>query len=164
MLTKHTLGMCSVSRPAEPVITVFILEHICFSVQHSPFTTVGEALWFSSRLRFEKSVDNETVREFIEEVLPLAIPDAFVLQILLVGFWSPWVAILLLLHVHGNENLDMSSTADIHCICSQTGDDQSSWSSFQAHILSAVSGLHMARRFELHMGAEFGLATQMTAH
>lgn len=35
---------------------------------HSPFTTVGEALWFSSRLRFEKSVDNETVREFIEEI------------------------------------------------------------------------------------------------
>lgn len=35
---------------------------------HSPFTTVGEALWFSSRLRFVKSVDDQTVREFIEEI------------------------------------------------------------------------------------------------
>ena len=37
-------------------------------LQHSPFTTVGEALWISARLRFDNTVDNKTVKAFIEEV------------------------------------------------------------------------------------------------
>ncbi|KAK9794008.1 hypothetical protein WJX73_008792 [Symbiochloris irregularis] len=35
---------------------------------HAPLTTVHEALLFSSRLRFTNEVDNETVKEFVEEV------------------------------------------------------------------------------------------------
>lgn len=35
---------------------------------HAPYTTVGEALWISSRLRFDKSVTDETVKLFINEV------------------------------------------------------------------------------------------------
>ena len=53
---------------------------------HSPFTTVGEALWFSSRLRFEKSVDNETVKEFIEEV-PFIRSTTFSERELHAGLW-----------------------------------------------------------------------------
>ena len=37
-------------------------------MQHSPCTTVGEALWISARLRFGREVDNATVRAFIAEV------------------------------------------------------------------------------------------------
>jgi len=36
--------------------------------QHCPFTTVKEALWLSGRLRADRSVSNETVMAFIEEV------------------------------------------------------------------------------------------------
>ena len=37
-------------------------------LQHSPRTTVGEALWMSARLRFGRDVSNATVRAFILEV------------------------------------------------------------------------------------------------
>ena len=39
-----------------------------FDVQHSPFTTVGEALWISARLRFDKTVSDATVKLFIQEI------------------------------------------------------------------------------------------------
>ena len=43
-------------------------DQLCVGVQ----TTVHEALMFSSRLRFTNEVDNETVKEFVEEVRPPA--------------------------------------------------------------------------------------------
>ena len=45
---------------------MFMFIGIC--VQHSPCTTVGEALWISARLRFGREVDNATVKAFIAEV------------------------------------------------------------------------------------------------
>ena len=39
-------------------------------------TTVHEALMFSSRLRFTNEVDDETVKEFVEEVSPLILKQS----------------------------------------------------------------------------------------
>jgi hypothetical protein len=41
-------------------------------LQHSPNTTVGEALWISARLRTGNDVDDVTVMAFIAEV-PLSL-------------------------------------------------------------------------------------------
>ena len=44
------------------------IDRFALDVQHSPFTTVGEALWISARLRFDKTVSDATVKLFIQEI------------------------------------------------------------------------------------------------
>ena len=57
--------------------TITLYYYVCsvhpllFCVQHSPFTTVAEALWLSARLRFGNDVDNKTAKAFIAEVSTL---------------------------------------------------------------------------------------------
>lgn len=53
-----------------PISAACLARSLPFVVGGLVQTTVHEALMFSSRLRFTSEIDNETVREFVEEVHP----------------------------------------------------------------------------------------------
>ena len=58
---------------AKELVDRIYVSSLCSFLQfdiHSPNTTVGEALWISSRLRFNTDVSDQTVRAFVEEVSP----------------------------------------------------------------------------------------------